>query len=149
MTRTKCQQYKALWAAQLGAFYFLVEPTADRGSIETLHMQYYILGAEGLWCFQLCLGSLLWFLKHVSFRSTYRLFQIAYEGDSQLLCTLTFWQKVDFLIRLIVMCVRPRNYTVCEFSTFCRLGRFWWYWNFCNPIFTLFFYVLMDKKVQN
>ena len=61
MTRTKCQQYKALWAAQLGAFYFLVEPTADRGSIETLHMQHYILGAEGLWCFQLWLYMLLWF----------------------------------------------------------------------------------------
>ena len=47
----------------MGAFYFLVEPTADRGSIETLHMQHYILGAEGLWCFQLCLGLLLLFLK--------------------------------------------------------------------------------------
>ena len=25
-------------------------------------------------------------------------FQIAYEGDFGSLCTLTFWQKVDFLI---------------------------------------------------
>ena len=34
---------------------------------------------------------------HVSFRSTQRLFQIAYEGDFRSLCTVTFWQKVDFL----------------------------------------------------
>ena len=32
------------------------------------------------------------------FRSTCRLFQIAYEGDFWSLCDLTFWQKVDFLI---------------------------------------------------
>ena len=25
-------------------------------------------------------------------------FQIAYEGDFRVLCTVTFWQKVDFLI---------------------------------------------------
>ena len=38
--------------------------------------------------------------QHVSFRSTCRLFQIAYEGDfrSLCICTVTFWQKVDFLI---------------------------------------------------
>ena len=32
------------------------------------------------------------------FRSTCRLFQIAYEGDFWSLCTVTFWKKVDFLI---------------------------------------------------
>ena len=31
-------------------------------------------------------------------RSTCRLFQITYEGDFRSLCTVTFWQKVDFLI---------------------------------------------------
>ena len=36
--------------------------------------------------------------SQVSFRSTYSLFQIAYEGDFGSLCTVTFWQKVDFLI---------------------------------------------------
>ena len=30
---------------------------------------------------------------HVSFRSTCRIFQIAYEGDFWCLCTVTFWQK--------------------------------------------------------
>ena len=47
--------------------------------------------------------SIRWFLfqpakspefQHVSFRSTCRLFQIAYEGDFWSLCTRTFWQKV-------------------------------------------------------
>ena len=33
-----------------------------------------------------------------SFRSTCRLFQISYEGDFWSLCTVTFSQKVDFLI---------------------------------------------------
>ena len=28
---------------------------------------------------------------------TCRLFQIACEGDFQSLCTVTFWQKIDFL----------------------------------------------------
>ena len=32
------------------------------------------------------------------FRITCRLFQIAYEGDFQYLCTVTFWPKIDFLI---------------------------------------------------
>ena len=32
------------------------------------------------------------------FRSTCRLFQIAYEVDLRSLCTVTFWQKVYFLI---------------------------------------------------
>ena len=30
-------------------------------------------------------------------------FQIAYEGDFQYLCTVTFWQKVDFLIKVYSM----------------------------------------------
>jgi hypothetical protein len=37
-------------------------------------------------------------LTSVLFRSTCRLFQIANEGDFRFLCTVTFWQKVDFLI---------------------------------------------------
>ena len=34
----------------------------------------------------------------MSFRSTCTLFQIAYEGDFLYVCTVTFWQEVDFLI---------------------------------------------------
>ena len=34
-------------------------------------------------------------VQHVLFRSTFRLFQIAYEADFGSLCTVTFWQKVD------------------------------------------------------
>ena len=36
--------------------------------------------------------------KPVSYWSTCRPFQISYEGDFRSLCTVTFWQKVDFLI---------------------------------------------------
>ena len=36
--------------------------------------------------------------RKVSFRSRCRLLQIAYEVDFWSLCTVTFWQKVDFLI---------------------------------------------------
>ena len=35
---------------------------------------------------------------HISFRCTCMLFYIAYEGNFRSLCTVTFWQKVDFLI---------------------------------------------------
>ena len=37
-------------------------------------------------------------LRVLTRSSTYRLFQIAYEGYSWSLCTVTFWQKVYFLI---------------------------------------------------
>ena len=47
---------------------------------------------------------IIWYLLqshkfyHVLFRSTHKLFQISYEWDFGSLCTVTFWQKVDFLI---------------------------------------------------
>ena len=52
------------------------------------------------WASGVFLGTCKYFRKSSRnpLRSTYRLFQIAYEGNFWSLCTVTFWKKDDFLI---------------------------------------------------
>ena len=68
----------------------------------------------------------------VKFRSTCRLFQIAYEGNFWSLCIVTLWQKVDFLIS---------NYMVSWKGPLFRVLYLWYRKSLTFPLYCTFLHI--------